>query len=63
MGTHGFYVEHNDKLTHMASYDDAIAHVQTLATEPARWSIDHPKNASFLANAQRVQAHHNRQGA
>jgi len=25
--------------------------------------MDHPANASYLAYAQRLQAHHNRQGA
>lgn len=63
MGKHGVYVEHKGKLTPMVSYDAALAHVAALGTEPSRWSIDHPKNASFLADAQRLQAHHNRQGA
>jgi hypothetical protein len=63
LGTHGVYVELGSKLLPMASYADAIAYAQTLGTEPDRWSMDHPANASYLAYAQRLQAHHNRQGA
>ena len=63
LGTHGVDVELGAKLLPMASYADAIANVQTHRTEPDRWSMDHPANASYLAYAQRLQAHHNRQGA
>lgn len=69
-GGHGFVVTYidpetighaNDGITlrRFDSYSDALAFASTLGTEPDRWSIDHPKNASLLDEAKRA-AHHNR---
>jgi hypothetical protein len=61
MGKHGVYIEHAGKITPMPTYEAAIAHAATLGTLPDRWSMDHPANSTFLADAMRAQAHHNRQ--
>lgn len=44
-GTGGFTVSVAFMSTPFASEDEAEAHAQTLGTQPARWSRDHPENA------------------
>ena len=57
VGKHGYIVNDAHQFD---EYADALAYAQTLGTEPDRWSIDHPKNATFLNDAQRLKAHHAR---
>lgn len=56
MGKHGYMVIYGkeDKTTSTQTisrfdeYADALAFAQSLKTDPARWSIDHPNNQKFL---------------
>ena len=59
-GGHGYIVTHADSLTLFGTYPDALAYAQTLGTEPDRWSIDHPKNASLREEAGRAARYHAR---
>lgn len=33
-----------------ATYKEAVQHAKNQATEPSRWSMDHPKNLHLLAD-------------
>ena len=57
VGKHGYVVNETRQFD---VYSDALEYAKALGTEPDRWSIDHPANASFLTEAHRLQAHHNR---